>query len=152
MHSSLLLYPASSLFFSPLSDGLTDCMDPDCCIQSPCQNSPLCRGSRDPLQVIQHSPLSQPHVRSFYDRIKMLVGRDSTHIIPGESPFNSRYGRKHKNAQESILDNKRYNAYITLDHNLREPDKTAQRSHSSTLQLFKIKGSKLQLMIAFSVL
>ncbi|KAK6299226.1 hypothetical protein J4Q44_G00307360 [Coregonus suidteri] len=72
-------------------DGLTDCMDPDCCIQSPCQNSPLCRGSRDPLQVIQQSPLSlsQPRVGSFYDRVKMLVGRDSTHIIPGENPFNA---------------------------------------------------------------
>ncbi|XP_035524877.1 teneurin-2 [Morone saxatilis] len=70
-------------------DGLTDCMDPDCCIQSPCQNSPLCRGSRDPLQVIQQSPMSQPRVRSFYDRVKMLVGRDSTHILPGENPFNS---------------------------------------------------------------
>uniref|UniRef100_A0A665UFG1 Teneurin-2 n=1 Tax=Echeneis naucrates TaxID=173247 RepID=A0A665UFG1_ECHNA len=69
-------------------DGLTDCMDPDCCIQSPCQNSPLCRGSRDPLQVIQQSPTSQHHVRSFYDRVKMLVGRDSTHVIPGENPFN----------------------------------------------------------------
>ncbi|XP_024000657.2 teneurin-2-like, partial [Salvelinus sp. IW2-2015] len=73
-------------------DGLTDCMDPDCCIQSPCQNSPLCRGSRDPLQVIQQSPLplSQPWVGSFYDRVKMLVGRDSTHLIPGENPFNAR--------------------------------------------------------------
>ncbi|XP_054594525.2 teneurin-2 isoform X1 [Nothobranchius furzeri] len=70
-------------------DGLTDCMDPDCCIQSPCQNSPLCKGSRDPLLVIQQNPMSLPRVRSFYDRVKMLVGRDSTHIIPGESPFNS---------------------------------------------------------------
>uniref|UniRef100_A0A8C6TH09 Teneurin transmembrane protein 2 n=1 Tax=Neogobius melanostomus TaxID=47308 RepID=A0A8C6TH09_9GOBI len=70
-------------------DGLTDCMDPDCCIQSPCQNSPLCRGSRDPLLVIQQSPVFLPRVRSFYDRVKMLVGRDSTHIIPGENPFNS---------------------------------------------------------------
>uniref|UniRef100_A0A3Q3MDE5 Teneurin-2 n=1 Tax=Labrus bergylta TaxID=56723 RepID=A0A3Q3MDE5_9LABR len=70
-------------------DGLTDCMDPDCCIQSPCQNSPLCRGSRDPLTVIQQSPVSQVRVRSFYDRVKMLVGRDSTHILPGENPFNS---------------------------------------------------------------
>ncbi|MED6234757.1 Teneurin-2 [Ataeniobius toweri] len=70
-------------------DGLTDCMDPDCCIQTPCQNSPLCRGSRDPLQVIQQNPMSQPRVRSFYDRVKMLVGRDSTHVIPGENPFNS---------------------------------------------------------------
>ncbi|TKS72606.1 Teneurin-2 [Collichthys lucidus] len=78
-----------SLSLDVLWDGLTDCMDPDCCIQSPCQNSPLCRGSRDPLQVIQQSPMSQPRVRSFYDRVKMLVGRDSTHILPGENPFNS---------------------------------------------------------------
>lgn len=84
----------SSLLFFYLSDGLTDCMDPDCCIQSPCQNSPLCRGSRDPLLVIQQSPMSQPRVRSFYDRVRMLVGRDSTHILPGENPFNSRYGWK----------------------------------------------------------
>ncbi|KAI3351262.1 hypothetical protein L3Q82_005813 [Scortum barcoo] len=70
-------------------DGLTDCMDPDCCIQSPCQNSPLCRGSRDPLLVIQQNPMSQPRIRSFYDRVKMLVGRESTHILPGENPFNS---------------------------------------------------------------
>uniref|UniRef100_A0A3B4EG36 Teneurin-2 n=1 Tax=Pygocentrus nattereri TaxID=42514 RepID=A0A3B4EG36_PYGNA len=70
-------------------DGLTDCMDPDCCIQSPCQNSPLCRGSRDPLQVIQQSQLPVQKVRSFYERVKMLVGRDSTHIIPAENPFNA---------------------------------------------------------------
>ena len=86
----LYLSPHLSLSPSLPPDGLTDCMDPDCCIQSPCQNSPLCRGSRDPLQVIQQSPLAQPRVRSFYDRVKMLVGRDSTHIIPGENPFNSR--------------------------------------------------------------
>ncbi|KAK3564553.1 hypothetical protein QTP86_022795, partial [Hemibagrus guttatus] len=70
-------------------DGLTDCMDPDCCIQSPCQNSPLCRGSRDPLQVIQQSQLPVQKVRSFYERVNMLVGRDSTHIIQGENPFNA---------------------------------------------------------------
>ncbi|MEQ2160710.1 Teneurin-2, partial [Goodea atripinnis] len=45
----------------------------------------------DPLQVIQQNPMSQPRVRSFYDRVKMLVGRDSTHVIPGENPFNSRF-------------------------------------------------------------
>ncbi|CAM4613332.1 unnamed protein product [Leuciscus chuanchicus] len=70
-------------------DGLTDCMDPDCCIQSPCQNSPLCRGSRDPLQVIQQGQHPEQKVRSFYDRVKMLVGRDSTHIIPADNPFNA---------------------------------------------------------------
>ncbi|MBN3297342.1 TEN2 protein, partial [Amia calva] len=70
-------------------DGLIDCMDPDCCIQSPCQSNPLCRGSRDPLQIIQQSQSPSQKVRSFYDRVKMLVGRDSTHIIPADNPFNA---------------------------------------------------------------
>ncbi|XP_078241953.1 teneurin-2 isoform X8 [Pogona vitticeps] len=70
-------------------DGLVDCLDPDCCLQSTCQNSLLCRGSRDPLDIIQQSHSGSPIVKSFYDRIKLLVGKDSTHIIPGENPFNS---------------------------------------------------------------
>ncbi|XP_019390418.1 PREDICTED: teneurin-2 isoform X2 [Crocodylus porosus] len=70
-------------------DGLVDCLDPDCCLQSTCQNSLLCRGSRDPLDIIQQSYSGSPTVKSFYDRIKLLVGKESTHIIPGENPFNS---------------------------------------------------------------
>ncbi|XP_075065930.1 teneurin-2 [Mixophyes fleayi] len=70
-------------------DGLVDCLDPDCCLQTTCQSSLLCRGSRDPLDIIQQSQLGSPAVKSFYDRIKLLVGKDSTHIIPGENPFNS---------------------------------------------------------------
>uniref|UniRef100_A0A8C2ELF3 Si:ch211-12m10.1 n=1 Tax=Cyprinus carpio TaxID=7962 RepID=A0A8C2ELF3_CYPCA len=70
-------------------DGLVDCMDPDCCTQSSCVTNPLCRGSRDPLQVIQQSQSEVQKVPSFYDRIKMLVGKDSTHFIPGINPFNA---------------------------------------------------------------
>uniref|UniRef100_A0A4W4GLQ1 Teneurin-2 n=1 Tax=Electrophorus electricus TaxID=8005 RepID=A0A4W4GLQ1_ELEEL len=69
-------------------DGLVDCMDPDCCTQSPCLTNPLCRGSRDPLLIIQQSQSAGQKVSSFYDRIKVLVGRDSTHVIPGSNPFN----------------------------------------------------------------
>ncbi|XP_073913834.1 teneurin-2 isoform X12 [Castor canadensis] len=70
-------------------DGLVDCLDPDCCLQSACQNSLLCRGSRDPLDIIQQGQTDWPAVKSFYDRIKLLAGKDGTHIIPGENPFNS---------------------------------------------------------------
>ncbi|XP_056667535.1 teneurin-2 isoform X14 [Monodelphis domestica] len=70
-------------------DGLVDCLDPDCCLQSTCHNSLLCRGSRDPLDIIQQGQTGLPAVKSFYDRIKLLVGKDSTHIIPGDNPFNS---------------------------------------------------------------
>uniref|UniRef100_A0A8D0L4Z0 Teneurin-3 n=1 Tax=Sphenodon punctatus TaxID=8508 RepID=A0A8D0L4Z0_SPHPU len=71
-------------------DGLIDCMDPDCCLQSSCQNQPYCRGLPDPQDIIsqsQQSP-SQQAAKSFYDRINFLTGPDSTHVIPGESPFN----------------------------------------------------------------
>uniref|UniRef100_A0A4W3GJ24 Teneurin-2 n=1 Tax=Callorhinchus milii TaxID=7868 RepID=A0A4W3GJ24_CALMI len=72
-------------------DGLVDCLDPDCCLQSTCQSNPLCHGSHDPLDIIQKNQwaLSTQVVKSFYDRIKLLVGKDRTHIIPGENPFNS---------------------------------------------------------------
>ncbi|PNI56967.1 TENM4 isoform 4 [Pan troglodytes] len=70
-------------------DGLLDCMDPDCCLQPMCHINPLCLGSPNPLDIIQETqvPVSQQNLHSFYDRIKFLVGRDSTHIIPGENPF-----------------------------------------------------------------
>uniref|UniRef100_A0A5F9DH78 Teneurin-1 n=1 Tax=Oryctolagus cuniculus TaxID=9986 RepID=A0A5F9DH78_RABIT len=73
-------------------DGLTDCVDPDCCQQSNCYASPLCQGSPDPLDLIQQSQplLSQHTSRLFYDRIKFLIGKDSTHVIPPEISFDSR--------------------------------------------------------------
>lgn len=74
------------------TDGLVDCMDPDCCLQSSCQNQPYCRGLPDPQDIIsqsQQSP-SQQAAKAFYDRISFLIGADSTHVIPGESPFNKR--------------------------------------------------------------
>ncbi|XP_066213133.1 teneurin-1 isoform X1 [Saccopteryx leptura] len=73
-------------------DGLTDCVDPDCCQQSNCYVSPLCQGSPDPLDLIQQNqPLFSQHTsRLFYDRIKFLVGKDSTHVISPEISFDSR--------------------------------------------------------------
>uniref|UniRef100_F6U762 Teneurin-4 n=1 Tax=Monodelphis domestica TaxID=13616 RepID=F6U762_MONDO len=70
-------------------DGLVDCMDPDCCLQPLCHVNALCLGSPDPLDIIQETqaPVSSQNLRSFYDRIKFLVGKDSTHIVPGENPF-----------------------------------------------------------------
>ncbi|ERE88158.1 teneurin-3 isoform 1 [Cricetulus griseus] len=71
-------------------DGLVDCMDPDCCLQSSCQNQPYCRGLPDPQDIISQSlqTPSQQAAKSFYDRISFLIGSDSTHVLPGESPFN----------------------------------------------------------------
>ncbi|XP_043918466.1 teneurin-3 isoform X3 [Protopterus annectens] len=71
-------------------DGLVDCMDPDCCLQSSCQNQPYCHGLPDPQDIIGQSQ-PQPSLqaaKSFYDRISFLIGLDSSHIIPGDNPFN----------------------------------------------------------------
>lgn len=87
----LFLFKLNFNTFFP--DGLTDCVDPDCCQQSNCYISPLCQGSPDPLDLIQQSqPLFSQHTsRLFYDRIKFLIGKDSTHVIPPEISFDSRY-------------------------------------------------------------
>ncbi|XP_067220865.1 teneurin-4 isoform X4 [Chanodichthys erythropterus] len=70
-------------------DGLTDCMDPDCCLQASCHTTSLCVGSPDPLDIIQETQISSSlsTLQSFYQRVRFLVGRDSTHVIPGTNPF-----------------------------------------------------------------
>ncbi|XP_056620478.1 teneurin-3 isoform X3 [Triplophysa dalaica] len=71
-------------------DGLADCMDPDCCLQSSCQSQPFCRGSPDPIDIIsQNQPVNpQQAAQSFYQRISFLIGPESTHVINGDNPFN----------------------------------------------------------------
>ncbi|KAL3991512.1 spleen tyrosine kinase [Sarotherodon galilaeus] len=61
-------------------DGLVDCMDPDCCLQATCHTTSLCVGSPDPLDIIQETQM-----------VRFLVGRDSTHIIPGANPFDGNH-------------------------------------------------------------
>ncbi|XP_060929098.1 teneurin-4 isoform X5 [Limanda limanda] len=74
-------------------DGLVDCMDPDCCLQSTCHTTPLCVGSPDPLDIIQETQVSsaQNNLQTFYERVRFLVGRDSTHIVPGSNPFDGNH-------------------------------------------------------------
>ncbi|XP_036392112.1 teneurin-4 isoform X3 [Megalops cyprinoides] len=75
------------------ADGLVDCMDPDCCLQASCHVTSLCVGSPDPLDIIQETqtPSTQSSLQSFYDRVRFLVGKDSTHVIPGANPFEGRH-------------------------------------------------------------
>ncbi|XP_013877523.1 teneurin-1 [Austrofundulus limnaeus] len=78
-------------------DGLTDCVDPDCCEQLSCGSDPLCHGSADPLALLQQSPQSpsmpsafiSTHTHSFYRRIRFLLGKSATHTLPGDVPFDT---------------------------------------------------------------
>uniref|UniRef100_A0AAQ5YVA3 Teneurin-4 n=1 Tax=Amphiprion ocellaris TaxID=80972 RepID=A0AAQ5YVA3_AMPOC len=74
-------------------DGLVDCMDPDCCLQATCHTTSLCVGSPDPLDIIQETQMSstQSNLQTFYDRVRFLVGRESTHAIPGANPFDGNH-------------------------------------------------------------
>uniref|UniRef100_A0A3Q3EVQ4 Teneurin transmembrane protein 4 n=1 Tax=Kryptolebias marmoratus TaxID=37003 RepID=A0A3Q3EVQ4_KRYMA len=74
-------------------DGLVDCMDPDCCLQATCHTTSLCVGSPDPLDIIQETQMSsaQSNLQTFYDRVRFLVGKDSTHTIPGANPFDGNH-------------------------------------------------------------
>lgn len=82
-----------------LSDGLIDCVDPDCCEQLSCGSDPLCHGSADPLVLLQQGPAStiaapsptSTHTQSFYQRIRFLLGKAATHTLPGDVPFDTRY-------------------------------------------------------------
>ncbi|KAL4648805.1 teneurin-1-like [Arapaima gigas] len=70
-------------------DGLMDCMDPDCCHQATCYSGPLCQGSPDPVDLIQQSqtPFTPLPSQFFFDRVLFLVGKASTHVLPGDIPF-----------------------------------------------------------------
>ncbi|XP_064184438.1 teneurin-1-like isoform X1 [Anguilla rostrata] len=73
-------------------DGLTDCVDPDCCQQPSCSSGALCQGSPDPLDLVQQNqmPFFLLYPRLFYDRVRFLVGKASTHVLPGDLPNSSR--------------------------------------------------------------
>ncbi|XP_026796322.3 teneurin-1 isoform X2 [Pangasianodon hypophthalmus] len=74
-------------------DGLTDCVDPDCCQQSNCSNKPFCQGAPDPLTLLQQSrsqPDSTPLSKhTFFQRVRFLMGKASTHTLYGEMPFDA---------------------------------------------------------------
>ncbi|XP_029114629.1 teneurin-3 isoform X3 [Scleropages formosus] len=71
-------------------DGLADCMDPDCCLQTSCRSQPYCQGSPEPSELIAQAPPPQTPLaaRSFYQRISFLAGPEGSHVVPGENPFN----------------------------------------------------------------
>ncbi|CAL8233969.1 unnamed protein product, partial [Boreogadus saida] len=80
-----------------------DCVDPDCCEQLSCASDPLCQGSADPLALLLQkppppaasataaaaSPPTASHTQSFYQRVRFLLGKTATHILPGEVPFDT---------------------------------------------------------------
>uniref|UniRef100_A0A8B9KA72 Teneurin transmembrane protein 1 n=1 Tax=Astyanax mexicanus TaxID=7994 RepID=A0A8B9KA72_ASTMX len=77
-----------------VTDGLIDCVDPDCCQQGSCSNKPLCQGAPDPLALLQQSHSQPPSTplptHTFFQRVRFLLGKAGTHTLHGDVPFDSR--------------------------------------------------------------
>lgn len=70
------------------TDGLMDCMDPDCCVHASCQEQIYCKGAPDPKTTTPQRPLTP--TMTFYQRVSFLILPGGTHRLPAENPFNSR--------------------------------------------------------------
>ncbi|XP_064637221.1 teneurin-m-like isoform X2 [Lineus longissimus] len=68
-------------------DGLTDCIDPDCCVSFACKDSPYCVTSPDPMEILlRKQPPS--NTASFFDKMKFLIEDDSVQSYATRSSFN----------------------------------------------------------------
>ncbi|XP_060065187.1 teneurin-m-like [Ylistrum balloti] len=60
-------------------DGLSDCLDPDCCLDSACEDSNYCQMAPDPLDILlRKQPPSS--TASFYEKMRFLIEENSVQI------------------------------------------------------------------------
>jgi len=73
-----------------LTDGLVDCVDPDCCISASCKDSIHCRTAPEPMEILlrKQPPSSSA---SFYERMRFLIEDDSVQSYATLSSFNQRF-------------------------------------------------------------
>jgi len=73
----------------PPSDGLRDCMDPDCCASPACADNMYCRASPDPAEILlRKQPPST--TASFFEKMKFLVEENSVQMEASKNTFNER--------------------------------------------------------------
>ena len=69
-------------------------MDPDCCVNIACKESPYCNTAPDPMEILlRKQPPSS--TASFYDRMRFLVEDDSVQSYATLNSFNERYVKTH---------------------------------------------------------
>jgi len=73
-----------------LTDGLVDCVDPDCCISASCRDSLHCRTAPEPMEILlrKQPPSSSA---SFYERMRFLIEDNSVQSYATVSSFNQRF-------------------------------------------------------------
>ena len=87
----LFFYYLICFCFIPFSDGLLDCMDPDCCASPECASNMFCHAPYDPAEILLRKQAPST-TASFYEKMKFLVEEDSVQMDTSKSAFNERYG------------------------------------------------------------
>lgn len=84
-----ILFTCSYYVKSSFTDGLRDCMDPDCCSSSECTDNMYCRASPDPAEILlRKQPPST--TASFYEKMRFLVEENSVQMETSKNAFNER--------------------------------------------------------------
>ncbi|XP_053400283.1 teneurin-m-like isoform X5 [Mercenaria mercenaria] len=68
-------------------DGLRDCMDPDCCSSTECEDNLYCRASPDPAEILLRKQAPST-TASFYEKMKFLVEENSVQMDTSKNAFN----------------------------------------------------------------
>ena len=73
-----------------VSDGLYDCMDPDCCVDARCSRDEFCSTVPDPMEILlRKQPPS--NTASFYARMRFLADDDSVQSFANIDSFHPTY-------------------------------------------------------------
>ena len=73
-----------------ISDGLTDCEDPECCDNTACKNSQLCTTVARPIDILlQRQPPSS--TASFFQKMRFIIEEGSLQRYAKNTAFNERY-------------------------------------------------------------
>lgn len=74
---------------SLITDGLTDCEDPECCSQAACSTHQLCVSAPKPIDILLRK---QPPAitASFFERMKFLIDEGSLQNYAKMETFNER--------------------------------------------------------------